>query len=258
MKFLILAETADTLALRVGAWLRREHGAAALGVISPETLALAPRFVYRQAPGEFSPELHIEFEIELASGVQLCTGELGAVFNRLRPPDPPQFRGASPADRQYASAELSALWVSWLEALQSQGTLVVNPPARGALQPAYSRLEWLGLACRAGLPVAAAALGEAERLVRPGDPTMERWLAAGKRFVHLNEPGVPAPDQTILPSAWAEGGLGGLARLQALSNCPLVELSLVDGAIAAIDPFPQASDPLAAAAIAGLLVEGAP
>ena len=269
MEFLILAHPDDETALRVAAILRRRHGQEAVGIVSAEALAMAPRFVHTLSSTPGRPGLAIDSAITLASGIALLSGEIRAVFNRLRSSDAPHFSTASNSDREYASAETGALWVSWLAGLQSQGAVVINPVWRGILQAGFSQLEWFKLAAQAGLPVGeiqvkAAGLPPAETLVMPAvepvesvepttvlpdespseaHPGMQHWLASGKLLL-VRE--VPASGATPGAPGWRiyDGGAADrfpvavenlpekIASLQASSTCTLLELIFIDN----IDP----------------------
>lgn len=77
-------------------------------------------------------------------------GELDGVLNRLSWLSAEGFEGASPADREYATSELFALGMSWLE---SMGPRVLNRPAAFSLSGAWrTPAQWRALARSAGLP----------------------------------------------------------------------------------------------------------
>lgn len=210
---------------------------------------MAEKVVYRQTPLPPNPELKIESEWQLASGVQILPGELRAVFNRLRLAAAPQFAAADASDRAYAAAELGALWVSWLQALQGNGVFVANPPSGGALQPALSRTQWLKLAWQAGFTLPPAALEGVLDENNASAPSTQRWLAAGERLVPL---GSPLGDPRVgLDSEFSHC----LQVLQQISGCPLLELVVAepDGAVFEVSAFPQTDHPDALTAIAAML-----
>ncbi len=263
--FLILAHLDDQTALRTAAALRRRYGTMAVRVVSAEALAMAPRVIYTQASNPARRDLDSSFDIELVDGARLQTGGIRAVFNRLRQAEALHFAAASEADRQYAGAELSALWVSWLAGLATAGTPVVNRAGQRGLQPGFNQFEWLHLAARAGFPIHELQVDSSERsapAVKPGSATW-RWLAAGTGLHRLEataagETGGSSADRPIrterraayipLPDADFPDRV---RRLQALSGCALFELSLVACAdpaepyrLAEVDPFPQTANPL--------------
>jgi len=286
MEFLILAHPDDETALRVGAVLRRRHGREAVGIISAEALAMAPRIVHTLSSAPGQPNLAIETAITLAGGVELLSGQIGVVFNRLRASDAPHFNASAAADREYASAETGALWVSWLAGLQSRGVAVINPVWRGAQQVGFSQLEWLKLASQAGLPVGETRVSAAE--MQAGAPStapqaMQRWLAAGSRLMRMDLPAMTTPAALAaenppwraykgdaverLPAAFAALPQK-IASLQAASACELLELFFTDPAnpasgemedvrLASVSPFPHLPEPEATLALAQMLEEAA-
>jgi hypothetical protein len=74
VRFLILADAEDALAVRVAAELIRRHSASAVSVVTPEEV-VAPR-IRCLIPGTSEFTLH--------NGVVLQEQALGVVFNRLR------------------------------------------------------------------------------------------------------------------------------------------------------------------------------
>lgn len=219
MQVLLLAHLEDRLALRVAASLRRRLGRQAVEIVSAEALALAEHWLHRLEQG--SPEggdnlLQVQSEIQLANGVWLRAGEIGVVFNRLRFAPAPQFASATEQDRDYASAELGALWLSWLASLQFSGVPVINPVGHGRLGVAHSRLAWLRLAAQAGLGVMPFRYTNtrAENLEKMG---LRRCLAAGERAFWLEDP------EQALHTQMAES----IHALQHRSGCPLLEISFI-------------------------------
>jgi hypothetical protein len=298
MQFLILTHPDDESALRIAALLRRRHGREAVGVVSAEALAMAPRVVHTLLASPPLPNLAVNTAIELVGGGLLLSGEMRVVFNRLRSSDAPHFSAALASDRLYASAEIGAFWVSWLAGLQAGGTAVINPAGRGgALQPGFSRLEWLNLAAQAGLPVSeyrvdaaglavdefaagAAYAPEGTPAQKPAAPPQaapraeQRWLAAGGRTVALDALVLPLLESGERRAAAAHftAALDGFAEkvssLQAASACPLLELTFTAGPLpggreiedlrlAAINPFPFITQPEAIFAIVQMLEEAA-
>jgi len=255
VSYLILAHLDDETALLCAAMLRRMHGQDAVDVLSPEALAMAPRWIHTltAAPQLTSPVgLQVNTEIALASGRLLTDEGIKVVFNRLRWADPPHFTSAAAIDRDYASAEMSALWVSWLAGLQDQGIPVINPPAHGGLQPSSNRLEWLKFAAEAGLPVVRIHVGG------DGKPTGNSSgglsiLIAGEQILPFvsNSIGDVSEFQSVLKALQGE-----LTALQKRTGCRLLELRIVpatgtaDGnlvddpiwRVAAVNPFPVVRD----------------
>ena len=100
----------------------------------------------------------------LGDGTVLDPTTVDAVVNRLSWLGAEAFGGASERDREYATGELHALGLAWLESL---GGRVVNRPAGNGLAGPWRRTsEWRTLARTVGLPVVAYDSDdpEAERL----------------------------------------------------------------------------------------------
>lgn len=219
MQIWILADLNDHLALQVGAGLRQRYGRQAVQVVAPEALAMAPYWSHRLWQEEHtSPasSLHVESDIQLASGAWLRSRQVGAVFNRLVASAAPQFTASSQDDQVYAQAELNALWVSWLSGLRGQGVQVVNPAGYYGLSPNYSRLQWLDMAAQACL----AILPQQVDSHRPhaGDyPQGVTLLAAGDQLVLPN--GLEFSLDPDLPDK--------VKTLQETCACPLLEIRFV-------------------------------
>lgn len=143
MKFLILGHIDDRTAMAVFARLSQRHGPQQVRLISADALIYAPRWRHHlQGPT-------LETTIDLTDGTAIESDQLGVVFNRLRYAEPLQFTAA--ADRQYASMELYALWLSWLESLPCP---VLNAPEpQGLGDRDWGQLGWRVKAAAAGLPV---------------------------------------------------------------------------------------------------------
>lgn len=253
MTLLVLAHLDDRVALGVAAALRRARRQVL--ALTPEALAMAPGITYRQAPKPPAYELMIEWEIRLAGGKLLHSGEIEAVFNRMRSVDAPHFASSDPADREYAQAESAAWLVSWLAALEAAGARVVNPARRGGLQPGWGGWEW-------GLPPSISPhfkerkWGEGEPPSSPpgsgeqqwGEGEQARLLVAGEQRVWQGE---PLGDLRIADFET------GIRSIQARSSCVLCELRFertVSGwQIGALEPFPLAVNQAGIATIARLL-----
>ena len=286
MSYLILAHLDDETALLSAAALRRLHGQESVEVISPEALAMAPRWLHTltEASKASTPGgLQVSTEITLASGRSLTEEGLKVVFNRLRWADPPHFASALAVDREYASAEMSALWVSWLVGLQAQGIRVINPPGQGGLQPTTNRLEWLKVAAQAGLPVAEIYVrrrgsvefdneadqsrhDDTQSINQPKRPAPTIVLAAGEWIVPLNQ---YIHGEVTEKNFLIEELEGKINLLQERSGCRLLELlfTLVSGgaggqladnpawSLVAVNPFPVLTARLGIEAIARMLEE---
>ena len=144
MHFVILAHAGDETALRVYAALSERHGRPNVKLVSGEELALAPHWTHRlEGPSSFT-------ELRLPDGTDLASNRLGVVFNRLQYAPMPHFAASAPEDRDYATTEMYAFWLSWLASLACP--VVNRPTPRGLGTQNRSLAEWLCLAARAGLP----------------------------------------------------------------------------------------------------------
>jgi hypothetical protein len=84
-------------------------------------------------------------------GTVIDSGDVDGVVNRLIWLSAEGYEGAPPGDREYASNELFALGLSWLESL---GPRVLNRPAGAGLSgPWRTQGHWHALARAAGLPI---------------------------------------------------------------------------------------------------------
>jgi hypothetical protein len=188
MRFLILAHAGDTTAARVGAILRERHTPADVRVVCMHDLALAPRFSH------VLDEDRAETHIQLRDGTRIRSDAVGIVLNRLQYVQVPQFQRSNAADRDYASMEMFALLLSWLESLPGP---VINPGSSAGLGgPARHPLEWFKLASEAGLRTLRLCLTSSpRRFPAPGLCPVEQFSPT--RFgesmsppqVVLNRPG---------------------------------------------------------------------
>lgn len=132
-------------------------------------------------------------------GDRVDDDDLALVWFRATTNVPSALRTASATDRDYASAEVQALTVSWLATL---GDRVVNTvTGDGPTGPTWSGVRWRAEARKAGLPVTSGAAATSARLVpgwsgsawdarRPLDLTPDvarRVLVAGRRAVGASD-----------------------------------------------------------------------
>ncbi len=140
------------------------------------------------------------------------------------------------ADRDYAEAELRALWVSLLRSL---GPRVVNGvDGTSPSGPTFSRLQWLAKAREVGLPLARSKVATSARLV-------PRWRGSpydARRPLRLVE-GRPAGRVLVVAGQASQGpyqeGLGALSRV---TGCDFLEVTFAcdkDGqwGVFAVDPL---------------------
>jgi hypothetical protein len=173
------------------------RGFPALELVTSDELLGARRWEHRLSQDDAS------IEIELADGRAIHGDAIRGVLNRLLGVSPAQLPGAATADREYASEELYAFFLSWLESLSGR---VLNPPSPQGLSGAWlDSSEWLLLAARAGLPTPVYRQGarELSQPSRAGD--RRSVLVVGSRAL-----GPPAPPEVV-------AGCGRLARLAKLA-----------------------------------------
>jgi hypothetical protein len=92
----------------------------------------------------------------LPDGREVDTTRVEATLNRLTVPDAELLGPAPPADRDYATQEVWATWLSWLHALPGP---TLNPATpRGLSGPSLAPVEWSMLAGRAGLETAPVSV----------------------------------------------------------------------------------------------------
>jgi hypothetical protein len=156
----------------------------------------------------------------LGEGTVLDAATVDGVVNRLCWLGAEGYVGASERDREYATGELFALGLSWLESL---GGRVVNRPTGSGLAGAWRRAaEWRSLARAVGLAVVPyesdepeVAIDDADRVVLVLDGEV---LDAPGRGTGID----PAP-------ALAPGDRDALAALAGAAGQDLIDARLVSG-----------------------------
>lgn len=138
--------------------------------------------------------------VELHDGTVLsddparCGGRpLGAVVCRLAGVVPPQFVRSRPADREYASAELTALLASWLRSLRCPVLNEASPAGLGGV--AWGSVQWAARAAAAGFAVAGLRLSSSARA--GGVPGRTRHVPTG--------PDLQATHAGMSPDPWPPG-----------------------------------------------------
>ena len=204
--------------------------------VSPMQLACARRVEYRAENGE-----PIRASVDFASGRQIDVRRLRGTLNRATRIDYPQLRKAAPADRSYIQAEMDAILLAWLGALESP---VFNPAqpsgwAGSLLHP----FAWALHAQRAGFATPSYRCGYAglEIPVTHGGTKSFHIVFGGRTFpqlsAELERAAVRLSDSIGIPLlgitlAWAANGqasfdgasptpdlrVGGAAFLNALSG----------------------------------------
>lgn len=262
---LVLAHLGDEAALRIHVAVEARLGRGASRIVSAEALALAPSWVHRLESGRASGC------VQLADGTQLDGEQIGVVLNRLRFVPMPHWAASAEGDRDYAVAEMSALWASWLAGLPCP---VVDPPPSGVLVARPRTLvERLAEAGRAGFAVRRACLTTDSRLVRgrglvPPDPLGSGALSArmvlGRGPALLLEPLPPARERLLVVGervvGWRAAELAAPAReLARRLGRSVLELALAEDVqgrprVADVNDWPALASPADAALVAELLV----
>ncbi len=193
--------------------------------------------------------------IGLPDGRWIRDGEVGAVLCRAPAVPQPRFARSPAADRDYASAELGALVVSWLRGL---GDRVVNDvDGISPVGPSWAPWRALDEARQAGLPVAPSLVATSGRLVpgfRGSPYDARRPFATAPREI---------VDRVVVVGSRAYGGpaadLGpACVRLAERARCRVLEVGFSlgdDGRLEAgwVSAVPALTEPPELGAVADLL-----
>ncbi len=145
MKFLILAEQDNVLALAVNVLLQQRHSETEVRLVTLEEALFAPH--WRHSIDEHG----LKTRIELTDSTVLDFSQIGVVFNLIAAVRAPHFDNAHTPDREYALSELQALWLSWLSSLPCP--IINRATPRGLCTPWIGQFEWCARAMKVGLPV---------------------------------------------------------------------------------------------------------
>jgi hypothetical protein len=141
---LVVCSSADLSALWAYRGLRAQ-GFGSLELITGEMLALSTCWEHRLGASGMSTAF------TLAEGRRIASGEISGVLNRLVAPPEALIAQSVPADREYIQQELTALYLSWLNALSVP---VVNRPTPQGLAGRWRHTaEWAIVADEAGFSV---------------------------------------------------------------------------------------------------------
>jgi hypothetical protein len=231
--WLVLCERSDLPALWAWHGLRR-HGLAPIELVTSELLAYSLRWEHRV------DDEGVRTTIALADGRTIRSAEIQGVLNRLVRVPTDGFGVAIPGDRAYATQELYALVLSYLQGIPGP---VLNPPGPlGLCGPWLHRSEWTWLAGQAGLPLrpytcwSRDPAGDGDVVAQPG----ARGYGARTLLVVADQVlGGPAPSRV----------LEGCRRLSRLAGAPLLS---VDFAVSTQEGW----EFLAAAALPDLTLGG--
>jgi hypothetical protein len=155
----------------------------------------------------------------VGKGMVIDSAEVDGVVNRLSWLSAEGFEGAPPADREYATGELFALGLSWLESL---GSRVLNRPSGFSLSGAWrTSAQWRALARSAGLLVEPYGSDDPDDAPDESDRTV---LVVDGRVL-----GSPAPDAVRLVNLQRDSGLDMME----------VRLSATNGAVRGVSFLPS-------------------
>lgn len=174
---LVLAPLEDSAAL----WFVRAATQAGVPCVTltTETLSFARRLSHR-----LSDDV-VGSRIETTSGQVVASDQVTGVLNRMVSPPALAWRAAAPAERSYATAELHAFTVSWLNALPcpvrnrpAPDCLAgrMPPPAVVAAAAATAGLTCPALTMGTGHPVDPASALQAAALTSAGAGAQVRQL----------------------------------------------------------------------------------
>lgn len=211
--WLVLCSSGDEPALWAYHGLRA-GGLMPLELVSTEMLASGVRWDHRLEAGGASTE------ITLPDGRTISSTDTRGVLNRLVSLPHEPLTMAHPADRDYATQEFTAFYLSWLYSFPEP---VLNRPTPVGLAGQWRHTsEWVWLASQAGLPVPEyrqsswdpADPMEYQSLVPPGTGANTIIVVAG----HVV--GAPSPLHIV----------EGCRRLSELAQTPLLGVDFAPGA----------------------------
>jgi hypothetical protein len=150
-------------------------------------------------------------EIRLADGRVLRAESISGLINRVRYLPTQHFAGADPSDRAYATQELSAFMLAWLDSIAGR---VINPPLPFALDGGtFQPTTVLHHAAMAGLPTRtwrAGTTAVADNVEPEAIPTHAPIVFDGRLFGR------------IMPRNLQDG----CVRVAALLGVPLLQILL--------------------------------
>lgn len=162
---LVLAHAFDAGAAAVTSRLQTMAGLT-VRVVRPEVLSLA-RWSHRiDTRGQATTVMTLPGQESLSSA------DLGAALIRIRYLPVTRFRTSSAKDRDYASAELTALATSWLAGLGERAVHTVRH--HPWVTPLLSLQRWSSVAAACGLPVAPRRISTSARWRLPTEQEAEQ------------------------------------------------------------------------------------
>ena len=200
----ILAHADDAAAL----WLARglnDLGVQSVELVAVEQLVFSRRIVHRLSSASETSS------VRLADGRVLRSETITGIVNRVRYLPTQHFAAVDQTDRAYATAELHAFVLAWLNGVAGR---VINPPLPFSLGGVTFRTSTVvHLAALAGLPTASwrgSTVAEPVQLEASLPPTHSVVVLDGRIYGAL----LPRPLQA------------GCGQLAALLGLPLLEVQL--------------------------------
>jgi hypothetical protein len=142
--WIIFCSSSDYSAVWAFEGLHR-RGLAPLELVTTECLGVARFWEHRVGAGG------AHFKIGLHDGRTLCSSRIRGALNRIAAPSTALIQHAVDSDREYATAEMQAFYLSWLNAVPG---VVVNRPTPQGMPGAWRHTsEWALNADRAGFQV---------------------------------------------------------------------------------------------------------
>jgi len=212
MWFLLCASN-DVPALWVHQGLKA-HGLAPLELVTDTMLGRGARWDHQLGADG------VVIDVTLADGRRIRNDTVRGVINRLLWVPSEQLLRGHPSDREYATQEFYAFFMSWLYALPRP--VLNRPTPRGLCGQWRHMSEWIWLATKAGLPTPEyrrssrdyiLEMDESSRIVPIGTPVNTLIVVKG----HVV--GVPAPSSIC----------EGCQRLAEFARTELIGIEFTDG-----------------------------
>jgi hypothetical protein len=187
--WIVFCSSSDHSAIWAFEGLQR-RGLAPLELVTTECLGVARFWEHRVGAGG------AHLKIGLHDGRTLCSSQIRGALNRIAAPAPTLIQHAVESDREYATAEMQAFYLSWLNAVPGN---VVNRPTPQGMSGAWHHIsEWALIANRCGFNVPRYRQTDLDPMER-GYASLAPYGAAVTSLVVLDGVGVfgpPVPPQT--------------------------------------------------------------
>ena len=165
-------------------------------------------------------------EIHLSDGRTLGSGGIRGTLNRLTHAPPALAGMLAPADREYGHTEFSALWLSWLAALDGP---VLNPPTTRGFSGAWrSSVEWAVLAADASLECIPLTDDSGDAPGSAGHDAWEVWPP----YAPVREDAIVVGESVFSARRLDRATRDACRRLSKLADTPILGLVFADTPIA--------------------------